>query len=902
MCGRSLTLTTWRSVCDDCSVYVAPRSGYKGVSLNEIVSAFSPRTCVLFSQRPQVHHRWLSLTAILVVTVLCSSKVRGQGDAERSVTGPDVRLIVRPPLWQVHVPGRWSQLPFQVTNNRETTFVGLCSISMGGQQSLRFARRVVVPARATITSWQPVLIPSDVAPTVGQQKIQEVEFRAALFETTGAGDQLIGDSNGRLQIQDDVWLARPGPVTGLVDAPPVAPSTDYFQAITPYDSVVTPRVQGNLLHNLVTFRDTLLPGGEESLDGYDHLIIADDSPLQSPSRLDAVRRWLFGGGHLWVMLNQVNPSVLSSILGDTYNATIIDRVGLTHFDLQAGPGRPPIGEQPFDLDYPVELIRMLVEDVDVEITVDGWPAAYSRACGDGRLFVTTLGLDAWVRPRTREDVPPAAGWNWQTAFVPRESLMEWTRPIFEPRARSKLDPKVLEAQARESIGYSIPSRTLVVGILGAFAVALMIAGWWLLRTGEAQRLALIGPAVAISVSLLLMGVGRLHRSMPSMTAISQYVQPIPGTNDVRAFGSTAMLISEPEALELSGTSGGWLMPEMSGQEATTRRLVWSGIDCWTWENVNPPAGVQTASFYSAGHSDSQTFATATYDADGVSGSLHLPEALTPSDAILVTPQGRMAVTLREDRTFHAMSTDVLAPGEFLSASVLSDQQADRLKVLAALLEDQADQQALVSRPMLYFWTPPWDLGVHYPPSEMQTGAALVAMPLAIERPPAGQFVIPSPFLPYREIQGADGKLPQGVYDVRDRQWQELSRPSATTLRFQLPDGLTPLSLNRATLTVRVTGPMKQLVVSGVNKGRHTPIETWSDPAGMLTTSWQDPEYLQLDEAGGLHLHIAIGIEVDSTSVQSQSASPTFFRVETLSLELEATIDDGFILAAAPTKD
>ena len=736
-----------------------------------------------------------------------------------------------------------------------------------------------------------MLIPDDVEPSVGEQKIQELEFRASLFESMASGEQLIGGETGRMQIQDHVWLARPGPVTGLVDAAPVAKSTDYFQPITPYEFVTTPRIERNVLHNVITFPGSLLPGGEESLDGYDHLIIADESPLESPTRLEAVRRWMYSGGKLWILLNQVSPSVLEAILGDDFDGSIVDRVSLTHIDMQAAPGRPPIGMEPFKVDTPIELIRMLVDGVDVEITANGWPAAYSKSCGDGRLYVTTLGLDAWVRPRTREDDPPGAGTTWQTSYVPHEALMRWGSLIFEPRSRAKLDVRVLEELARDSIGYSIPSRTLIVGILSVFALALIVAGWWLLRVGEAQRLAIFGPAVAVVVSLMLMGVGRVHRSLPSITSIAQYVQPIPGTTDVRAFGSTAMLVAESGDLALSGESGGWLMPQMAGQEGTTRRLVWSGIDDWKWENVEPPAGVQTASVYSAGRMASQTIASVMFDAEGVSGTLQLPEGLTAGDAVIVTSHGRMAVKFDEDNTFHATSADVLASGQYFSASLLSDQQATRSRVFSALLDGETSDSAATFQPVFYFWTPPWKLGVHYPPSETLTGSALVSVPLSFNRPQAEQILIPSPFLPYKEVMGADGELPQGVYDARQHQWQERSRLSALTLRFQLPAELGSVSLDEARVTVRATGPMEQLIVSGVDQGQYIPIETWTDPAGVLAATWQDPELLQLDEEGGLLLHLQFGSPDESANERMQIDNPTRFGIEALDLELRATVRD-----------
>ncbi len=836
--------------------------------------------------------RSLSWGIVILTLLLWSRITHGQTGSETSRQGTGVSLEVQPPLSQVHVPGRWSQLPIRVNNERAAPFSGLCAISLGDDQSLQFGRRIEVPPRSSVTSWQPILIPPDIPRSSEQVGIQEFEFRALLFETDSSGDRLVQDDTGHMQFRGAVWLAHPGPVTGVINAPPQASSTDYFQPISPELLVSTTRVQKGQRHNLVVFEQSFLPGGEESLDGYDQLVIADDLPLQDPSSIQAVRRWLYGGGRLWVMLDQVSPSLLANLLGDDFNGQIVDRVSLTSLHIQAGPDMPPVDERPQDRDHPVEFLRLLIEGVQVDFTVDGWPASYSQTCGEGRLFVTTLGLDGWVRPRTERDDPPPTGDVWQTEYVPGGALEELTLSFFKPRPSPRLSPSVLEQQSRESIGYSIPSRGLVVGILSAFAISLVMAGIWLTRIGEAQRLALFGPAVTIVASLALMGVGRLHRSMPAMTAVSQFVRPIPGTTDVRATGSAAMFVSEAGDLQLSGDAGGWLMPESANQEGTTRRLVWSGINHWSWENIEQPAGLQSASLYAAAEMKTLTLAHASFDAAGVIGSLHLPAGLMASDPVIVTPSGRMAVEINETGEFFAQGNDVLTGDNFYSAGLLSDEQTNRAEVLSALFHSP-DAPYSPDYPTLFFWTAPWDLGMNYPTDSSLTGSALVTLPLRLERPTADNIFIPSPFLQYREVASPGGEMPSGLYDYRKHQWQQRSRPSSATLRFQVPRELGAVQLSEARMAVRVVGPMGRLEVSAVKDDTLIPIDTWIDPVGEIRLQWDDPDLLQIDESGGLRLHLAMGDpERPELTQGSSDGNVNYFQVESLIIDLQATVVDG----------
>jgi hypothetical protein len=563
-------------------------------------------------------------------------------DGDTPVAKPAVSLDVRSLVSQVHAPGRWSQLQVRIANARDEPFAGLTTTALGASGALQYGRRVLVPPHARLITWQPFLVPDASRPESEAEGIQELEYQSLLLDEESTSERLMRDEFGSLRIQDTIWLARPGPVTGIVEPPGSSFKSIDPDVVTAANTVEASRLSHRRRHNFVHFEQGLPPGGEESLDGYDQLVIAADTVLHDADAVAAVRRWLFAGGRLWVMLDQADEGVLGALLGDEFDAQVVDRVGLTSVHIQSGAETTRVDEKPREFDKPVAFVRMLVDATPV-FTVNGWPAAYWETYGAGRVLVTTLGPEAWVR-RLSESERESEELVWRSDYAAGPALRRLTSTFYGPRPAPLLATAVLDAQAREYIGYSIPSRGLVVGMLGAFAAVLIALGVWLLRIGEAQRMAVFGALAALATSLALMGAGRLHRALPSTSALTQFVECLPGTNDVRLTGAAATYIADSGAVGFAGDRGGWLMPEMVGAGGTTHRLVWSEVDEWQWENLEQPPGLHAATFASAARFDDRVTATATFDANGLSGRLTLPAGKTASDALLVTALGRMGVT------------------------------------------------------------------------------------------------------------------------------------------------------------------------------------------------------------------------------------------------------------------
>jgi hypothetical protein len=674
---------------------------------------------------------------------------------------------------------------------------------------------------------------------------------------------------------------------------PASTEPRHNQFVSPFDLVMTARLQQGLPRQVTHLDDQFLPPVEEGLDSLDTLVIAFDRGRTDAAGLGAIRNWLYGGGRLWVMLDRVDPRWLENLLGDEFDCQVVDRVSLTSVELSSGV--EAVHMAPFHAEYerPVDLIRVVVQDAPVLLRANGWPAAIRKQCGDGQLLVTTLGSDAWAHPRSPSDPSPPGGSRIQTNYAPNPPLLELIPELFSPRPAPLLPATALEPRLREYVGYSIPSRGMVVGVLLAFCTALLTGSVWLWRTGRLEWLGLLAPTLALAAGGGLAGIGRAQReSVPPTAAMLQFVRPIAGTDDVRLTGAAGLYATSSGTAELSGAQGGWLVPDMTGMEGTTRRLVWYDLGQWRWEFVPQSPGLRTAEFTRSGQVTPRIEARAGFDAGGLSGHLFLPSGMHAEDAILATRNGRIGVDIGADGALLAAVSSVLAPEQFLGSDLLGDEQHRRQQILAELLADPAGT-GFPAGPTLLFWTAPWDDGFGFDPATRRIGSALVSLPIELERPAAGSAVtIPAPFLSYREGIGPDGATPVGLFDNRRLRWQPKSDPSSTWILVQAPGKLLPLTPTEARLVIRVSGPVGRLEIAGYRDGQVVPLQSWVDPVGTLTASIRDPGVLQLAASGQLALRVSGG-DPDrrelTNSSEDGSGRVSYWAIESLDVELQATV-------------
>src|SRR5262249_37604377 len=135
----------------------------------------------------------------------------------------------------------------------------------------------------------------------------------------------------------------------------------------------------------------LLPPTPEAFEGVDHVVLASNRLGADPTGKAVLRRWVEQGGRLWVMLDLVDPAVITAILGDDADFQVVDRVGLTSVSVRRQKDDALLSATR-EFEKPVELVRVIPGASDqVQHTVNGWPASFVRSLGRGRVVFTTLG-------------------------------------------------------------------------------------------------------------------------------------------------------------------------------------------------------------------------------------------------------------------------------------------------------------------------------------------------------------------------------------------------------------------------------------------------------------------------------------------------------------------------------
>ena len=755
----------------------------------------------------------------------------------------------------IYLPQKWGVARISVRNPNTTDLNLLSSTHLAEDATLQYGRRIWAPPKSIINSWHLIKMP----PVKADQKF--FELRTLVMTREGDVETLAKSELGAMQFDQGFQIADAKPVTVAIIPAGMQESRKSLWSNTS-DFLRTARNDRGMNANLAdAMHEPFLPATEEAWDVVDHLIIADDRISTDLAGISAIRSWVAGGGSMWIMADKVSPELLEKLIGDEAAISVVDRVELTHVSLVKAVGAESFPPFERDLDRPAPMVRVVAENIEPAFYVDGWPAAFWKSYGEGRILVTTLGSDGWLRPRKPEDPVSNSGVTHQTIFVGSDPLNNLSAGFFVPKSKTAFSQDVVEEQVRETIGYSIPSRNIILGTLLGFTGVLAICAAWLSRSGRLEWLGAATPVAALISAGILASTGVIyHKAVPSSTSVLQLVQAVPGTDDVRMTGVAGMYNGGGEIKgEISGQRGGVVFPDMTGLEGVTRRLVWTDTDRWSWENITQKPGLRLASTATSMPVPLAMAAEARIDANGLSGRVLLPEGMQMSDAILATPTGRIALNVTNDGQWTADQNSMLLPNQFIKASILGDEQQRRTRILSELLKAQPNKR-VPAVPMVYGWTKAWDTGFNYGQDSPVNGSSLVAIPVSwTAGAPDQECTLLSPLLSFQEVTGPDGYRPSGFYDFRENKWQEKSGETASWVAFDLPREIMPVTLKRAEITMKVKGAVGRLKISGFKDGQIQPIQTWENPVGTLTYTIEDGSLIPLNSNGQFLIRIDAGL-------------------------------------------
>jgi hypothetical protein len=564
-------------------------------------------------------------------------------------------------------------------------------------------------------------------------------------------------------------------------------------------------------------------------------------------------------------------------------------------------------------DEPVPFVRLVTTpQEEVWYTVNGWPAAFWKSYGAGRVLVTTLSPQAWMgvnasswaaaeqsrlenikaarfgqddlppepaapaspppppptpevpQPPGRPGMPnPAATSNNPAEFslyVPNEPMQRLAADFLGARPPEASVESLVGEQAGDYIGYQIPRRSQVLSILFGFVGALVVAALALWRAQRLQHLGWFVPVLSLLAGGALIWLGeKTSSASPSAMSVVQLVNGVPGSHEYQSNGFGAIYSPNGGEKELGSDRGGRIVTSMAGDSGTNRRMEWTDLGKWRWVNREEMRGQRSMTMTRSGTTLKPFIAEATFGPQGLVGQLQLGDAQGVSDAVISTNWGRLGVELNPDGTFVAAADNVLTRNQYLASQFLTDEQSRRQKTLKRVL-DSVDSVARKSAVQIFAWSDPWVDGLALDPERTVKGSALVQMPLTITRPaPGTDYLIPSPLLPFRNQRGTgpDGLTSSPIWNFLKNEGADRDLPGTAWFVFEPPASLLPFEAVSARLRVEVSGPIGRLEVAGWKNGELQVLKEWMDPVGLLELSIDDPAVLQVTD-GGVLLRFSAG--------------------------------------------
>jgi hypothetical protein len=761
-------------------------------------------------------------------------------------------------------PGEWGVVGLAAVNRSSEPAKLRATVYFNENRNLQFARELWVPAGARRQSWCPLRAPEQISGITADLRTLADDLTDGTPRRLAARDPAGVEPDGGRWSNLSLPFDPAAPVTAVITSAPGGRIDGEIRQV-----VLAARQSRNLRPYLAGFYTDFLAPTAESLGAVRHVVVAGDRPADDPAGRAALRGWVRDGGKMWILLDRVAPETVRLLLGDLLSIQVVDRVGLTHVHVHRVSSRGESFEfefdAPRDYDEPVELVRVLVSgDVEVLNTVNDWPAAFRVKMGRGEVLFTTLGPRGWMRPA--DDPRRGAGGRPSRELVANQPLMALAADFFRAPQPPSLSPAHLNPVLSEQVGYRVLGRGWVVMILGSFCLAMIGGGLWLVQRHMGEWLGWIGPAGAIAAAALLASMGLAsRRSIPPTIAVLEHLAPDAAGAEVTIHGAMAAYRPEPGPLASGTLAGGIAWPDMSGLDNQIRCLVWTDLDQCRWEGLTVPAGVRFAQTRRSVRLEAPMIARAEFGPRGVSGMLSAPIS-GRSDGVLIGPSGEtMAVTFEDDGRFRADAGSELAPGKFIAADLLTDQQRRRQHLGERVFPRAALPPA---QPRLALWSDPLE-GIETSAAARVTGAEFINLPLQFERlPPGARAVIPSPLVAYRSVPAPE-QHHAGAYNNSSRRWVGMQFPADTWLRFQLPAETLPFEPQSATLRIRIDAPGRLVEVRGRTAEGARPLAEWHSPHGTLRYTIEDAEVLQLDAQGGLLLGIHVGADGPASPAEAE---------------------------------
>lgn len=774
-----------------------------------------------------------------------------------------VQSVGNPVGFKAFSPGRWGLVGATVTNRTEQTKVIQATAFVNDNEQLRFSRDVVVPPMTTRSTTIPIHIPAELA---GSESVELT------------GKVVSGEEVQPLTLDFLARMLAPSSMAYINDLPGEGDGPVYGFDFS-YECAIAVREAVGLDRRLVLFSDRLLPTSVEGWDAVDVIVLAGDRTAVSPAACQALRQWVSEGGRMWIQLDHTSPSTVRGLLGSALEFDVIDKVWLNSFQLEFAEKKSKAVPVQIDLEDPVQLRRMVVDNAEVLYSIDGWPAMFRIPYGKGEIYFTALDCRGWIRPRAHTD-RPFSDPLFYTDFVGIEPLRDLSAILRSDPPATMVEDSIAQQFTTSRIGYQIPSRTSMISVLLGFCVAIVAGSFLLSIMQKREWLSLFTVVTGVLAAglILLAGVSS-KQGVPATSSSFQVVEVLPQSAEYIASGQLAVFNGQPSEAQFEAREAIRINPQSEVLTGKIRNLVWSDASRWSWKETSLPPGVQIVEFNKSHSLSEPVHASAALGPKGLEGRIEWKALLDGGSqllegGILVFPGApALAANLESDGSFHAGIDDTLSAGQYFTSTFTTDDQRRQQPVLDEWYRNYLDSR--IQQPYLLAWIDNLGTGLDWPEELRVLDASLVAIPLVMQ-PTVGEIDvdIPASLIVLRSIGSATGQ--SSVFDNAQRTWlHPFTRESSTRIRFQLPQQTLPLKVTGAQLEIDCNIPSRTLEVFAMDGNQAKLIAKRSNPAGIISINIEQAELPPLDDLGGLVLEFSVSEltnQFDETTVANSAWS------------------------------
>ncbi|MCA9085372.1 MAG: hypothetical protein KDA81_15020, partial [Planctomycetaceae bacterium] len=811
-----------------------------------------------------------------------TAEVTVQSEADARRAKPDTAELdgtVRAGGVARFLSGRWGSVRGSVKNRSDHPQSMLMVVTPPGPDNLQFARSVTVPPGSVYSVQWPLLLPLNNA--------GNLEFTYQMFPG-GTDDGVLRRRKGEpgLPSYNAIVDERDSGLVGLIWSPRFETLPEDQRLVlddAPNQLLLAlagegqrPGVQSVMLSDLSEF--------PENLDVFDLLGVTSRDLSLYPEVCRSIRLWVQRGGKLVIFLDEIGPHNAECLLDGTASLTVIDETSSNTVRLQLSPDFHVRMDQEREVirefDEPVRITRVIADGVRPLWMVDGYPVVMHVPFGGGDVIVTAIAPQTLYEPNPNSRSPAT-----QNRLIPSSTkLIDLT---LHSNAIVRLPTEVLRTQAAEYVGYAIPGRWLAAAITLLFPLIVFLAGRRLLKrqTGELILVAL--PLIALLIALPTVGFGLRSRTVAPQTVVrTELLQSVPGANALASDGTLAVYNPDPAEMQISGGPLSLLIPERSQYGGDLRRINWMDDGDSQWQRFEMSAGVHLNQTRQVRMLAEPLHASATFDAQGLTGRIHSRSLGTPENAILASalPE-QMAVHIAADGRFRVAPADMLEPGTFVTDSLVTEVQNRRSQLLSSVLNPAISNGRFPETPSLLYWTTSEDTPVAVDnPGTRQSLSVLVVQPIQLTAPAEGQpITIPPAMLPYRQVVDESGNM--SGYSVSQKAWAQRKPAGTGRVRHAIPDVCQPFAADDSELTLRIHAPSRTVeILAGTDQKMH-PVKTLTSPVGTFQIPLPASVLSDVTESGAVFVEVKASDVETSADADSQDLSSDFWHVEQLLLTL-----------------